>query len=66
MVFYLVKFACLSEDENKVAEVVGVQESVLSRHATGMGRKMVSCCAVSPSLLTGPSPPFFLLFLTPS
>ena len=41
-IFLLVQFARLSEDESKVAEVIGVRESVLSRRATGMGRNMVS------------------------
>lgn len=57
------QFARLSEDESKVAEVIGVRESVLSRHATGMGRKMVSrhiALLIIPTCLTPPFPPFML------
>ena len=52
MVLCPLKFAGLSEDESKVAEVIGVREAVLSRHATGMGRKMVShaCSTILPHL----------------
>ena len=58
---HLVKFARLSEDESKVAEVIGVRESVLSRHATGMGRKMVSRQTALLHILTHPASPSSLL-----
>ena len=36
------KFAKLSPEEQKVSELIGVKESVLSRNATGTGKKLVS------------------------
>ena len=36
------QFAKLSEDECKVAELIGVSEGIISRKATGFGKKLVS------------------------
>jgi POLQ-like helicase len=39
---YLDRFAKLSPEEQKVSELIGVKESVLSRNATGTGKKLSS------------------------